>query len=274
MTAHHSVATGGAMLHAEVLGDGIPVIFLHAAVCDTRMWSHQMAGIAPHCKAIAYDRRGFGKTRYEPEEYSSVADLMALLDALGDDKPAVLVGCSQGGRTALNAALEHPSRVCGLVLIAPNVPGAPEPDHAPDIAELFARQQQATDDGNIERLSAIKARLWLDGPLAQEGRVSGEVRDLLLEMSSIALGSPPEGEDLDLSRISPAYDRLADIAVPTLMIWGELEFPYIAERCRMTADRIPDCACLALPGTAHLPSLDQPDRVTSALVEFLGRWSS
>ncbi|MDA7945946.1 MAG: alpha/beta hydrolase [Hyphomicrobiaceae bacterium] len=244
---------------------------LNAAVADTRMWSGQMAGIADTNKAIVYDRRGFGKTRCEQEDYSSVADLMALLDVLGDGKPAVLVGCSQGGRIALDAALEHPSRVSGLVLIAPNVPGAPEPDNPPEIAQRLARQQDALDAGDIASVNAIKAHLWLDGPLMAEGRVSGKARDLLLDMNSIVLEAPPAGTDLDVTGIAPAFDRLAKIQVPSLMVWGDRDFPHIMERCRLVADRMKNCASLGLAGSAHLPSLDQPDEVTAALVKFVPR---
>lgn len=274
MTNSNSVPSGRTALHVETLGDGMPVVFLHAAVADRRMWSRQMPGVAQHAKAIAYDRRGFGKTQYEAEDYSSVADLIALLDVLGDGKPAILVGCSQGGRVALDAALEHPSRFAGLALIAPNVPGAPEPNNPPEIAQMLADQQAALDAGDIDRVNIIKAHLWLDGPLMPEGRVSGEARELLIEMNGSVLRAPSAGTDQDVTRIPPAYDRLVDLQIPALMIWGDLDFPFIVERSRMAAAKIGNCTCLELGGTAHLPSLDAPDAVTSALVEFVTQHSS
>jgi len=45
MTSNQSILTGLATLHAEVSGNGDPVVFLHAAVGDTRMWSAQLAGL-------------------------------------------------------------------------------------------------------------------------------------------------------------------------------------------------------------------------------------
>jgi pimeloyl-ACP methyl ester carboxylesterase len=266
-----SIATGHATLNADVVGSGDPVVFLHAAVADTRMWTAQMAGISSNIKAIAYDRRGFGRTIYAREDYSSTADLMAVLDGLGDGRPAVLVGCSQGGRIALDAALGHPSRVRGLVLIAPNVPGAPEPDNPPEIERLLAEQKDAIDAGDVDRLNAIKVHLWLDGPLQSEGRVRGRARELLLDMNSIVLRSSPAGLDTDVSQISPAFSRLAEIAMPSLMIWGDLDFPYIQKRCRIVADKMVNCCSLVLSGSAHLPSLDRPDDVTAALVNFIAR---
>jgi hypothetical protein len=62
---------------------------------------------------------------------------------------------------------------------------------------------------------AIKARLWLDGPLQPEGRAASEARRLFLEMSGVALRAPPIGPSLDAA---PAFDRLGEIAVPSLVI--------------------------------------------------------
>lgn len=271
MTSSHSIPTGNAILNADIHGSGSPVIFLHAAVADTRMWSPQVTSVGQKYKAIAYDRRGFGKTRYKQENYSSVADLMALLDAHGNNNPAILVGCSQGGRVALDAALEHPSRVGGLVLIAPNVPGVPELDNLPEIESLLTEQKLAIEAGDVDRINAIKAHLWLDGPLELDGRVTGPARELLLDMNSIVLRSPPAGMDTDVSQIPPAFNRLTEIEMPTLMMWGDLDFPHIQERCRIVADRMANSSRLMLTGSAHLPSLDKADEVTASLMEFLDR---
>ena len=267
--SNQSISTGHAALNAEVVGSGDPVVFLHAAVADTRMWTAQMLGISSNIKAIAYDRRGFGRTIYSHADYSSTADLMAVLDRLGDGRPAILVGCSQGGRIALDAALESPSRFRGLVLIAPNVPGAPELENPPEIERLLAEQKHALDAGDIDRVNAIKAHLWLDGPLQPEGRVPGRVRELLLDMNSIVLRSSPAGLDTDISQISPAFGRLAEIAMPSLMIWGDLDFPHIQKRCRIVAERMANCSSLVVNGSAHLPSLDRPDVITTALLDFI-----
>lgn len=110
------ISSGLAGLATEVVGSGTPMVFLHANVCDKRMWRAQLNGMGASHKAVAYDRRG---TRVEPEDFSALADLVAVLEATADGKPAVLVGCSLGGRIALDAAIRHPSRVRALILIAP-----------------------------------------------------------------------------------------------------------------------------------------------------------
>jgi pimeloyl-ACP methyl ester carboxylesterase len=264
----HQIESGRASLAAEVVGHGAPVVFLHANVCDSRMWRAQLNSVGTRNKAIAYDRRGFGETRAEKEDFSAIADLLAVIDATADGAPAILVGCSQGGRIALDTALLHPARVRGLVLISPSVAGAPEPNYAPDIKTLMARQLRAERNGDLDQVNTIKARLWLDGPLQAEGRVTGQARQLFLEMNAIALRAPPIGSSLDAVS---AFERLVEIAVPSLVACGDFDFPHIQKRCRHIAATMPNASWQELAGAAHLPSLDRPVEVSRLLAEFIDR---
>ena len=83
---------------------------------------------------VAYDRRGFGDVPPAGEPFRHVDDLLAVLDAVSPDAPAWVVGSSMGGGVALDAALEAPERVAGLVLLAPAISGDPEPDEEAYIA--------------------------------------------------------------------------------------------------------------------------------------------
>jgi pimeloyl-ACP methyl ester carboxylesterase len=270
VSSNHQIASGRATLAAEVVGSGDPVVFLHAGVGDSRMWRAQLDGVGANNKAIAYDRRGFGETRAEKEDFSAVADLLAVIDAVANGAPAILVGCSQGGRIAIDAALRHPSYVRALVLIAPSVAGAPEPIYPPKIKGLIAQLKEAEEVGDLDQVNAIKARLWLDGPLEPEGRVMGQARRLFLDMNDIALRSPPTGSNLD---VAPAFHRLSEISAPSLVIWGDLDFPHIQERSRHIATMMLNGSCHELTGAAHLPSLERPADITGLLAEFINRCS-
>ena len=273
MNSDHRIASGLATLAANVVGTGAPVVFLHANVADNRMWRAQMAGVGENNLAIAYDRRSFGETHAGTEDFSEVADLLAVMGALTDGAPAILVGCSQGGRIAVDAALRYPSRIVGLVLIAPNVTGEPAAVYPPDITGVLDQLKDAEEAGDLDQVNAIKARLWLDGPLASEGRVAGPARQLLLDMNAIKLRSSPTGSDLDVIGEVPAFHRLGEIEAPTLVIWGDLEFPHIQDRCRQIAAEIPNGTGHVLADTAHLPSLDCPAEVTDQVVGFVNRFS-
>jgi len=260
------VRSGAARLAYEAHGTGPPVIFLHAGVADRRMWQDQLTAIGATHRVIAYDRRGFGETRYSVEDHSHVADLLAVMDALTDSAPAVLVGCSQGGSIALDAALAHPDRVRALVLIAPAVSGAPAPDYPPDIQAHVDAVETAEEVGDLDRVNAREAHLWLDGPRSAPGRVGGAARELFLDMNGTALTADPVGA---AHEPPSAYDRLGEIRVPILVLWGDLDFPHIAARCEHLAREIPDAGAEVMPGTAHLPSLERPAELSARLATFL-----
>lgn len=266
MGSLHQIKSGRAVLAAEVVGAGDPVIFLHASICDRRMWRAQMNAVGATHQAIAYDRRGFGDSRAEAEDHSAVADLLAVMDALTDGRPATLVACSQGGRIALDAALTHAARVRGLMLIAPTVPGAPAAAYPPGVQDQMAALMQAEAGGDLNRVNAMKARLFLDGPLQPEGRVAGEARQLFLQMHGTALRSPPAGASVDAIH---TYARLGEIAVPTRVIWGEFDFPHIQERSQRVSTLIRQGEGWAVAGGAHLPSLDQPDAMSRLLQDVI-----
>ena len=254
--------------------DAPTLVFLHAGVCDSRSWAPQFASFAATHRVVAYDRRGFGATAAVDEHFSSVDDLRAVLDALAIER-AVLIGCSQGGRIALDAALDATladqavarPRVVGLVLVAAAIGGAPEPaPHDPRLDRLIERFEQAQHDDDIDEQNRIEAQVWLDGPFEPEGRVAGRPRDLFLAMNRVILGTPEIGST-DVP--DTAYDRLATVAVPTLVVWGPLDVPSVVVNMRHAAATIPGASACELDGVAHLPSLEAPDRLDAALRTFL-----
>ena len=256
-----------------VLRGGKPgpvVALLHAGVADRRMWQGQLAALtaAPsRYRAVAYDRRGFGETLHTEEQYSQVGDLFRVLDAVAPGERAILVGCSQGGRIAIDAALADPARVCALVLVAPAISGAPEITPVPPAIQAWIdKLEDAEATADIDRINALEAHAWLDGPLAKEGRVGGAVRELFLAMNDIALRAERRGTEVEPD---PAYGRVREIAVPVLLVWGDLDFPHIAQRCRYLAVQMPRVTTFPMRNSAHLPSLEHPVMFDRALLAFL-----
>ena len=266
MTEKFQIQIGSAHLAGEHGGQGESMIFLHAGVADRRMWQDQMAEFCHTHQVIAYDRRGFGETTAEDELFSHVEDLRAILDHFGI-AAATLIGCSQGGRIAIDFALAYPQQVNRLVLLAPAISGAPALETIqPEIEALLVALDEAEEADDLVLVNEIEAHLWLDGPTSPAGRVQGPLRELFLDMNGIALGM----DDLDLE-IEPdaAYDRLIELESPTLVIWGSLDFPHVQERCRRLVDVVRDVRGEEIPGVAHLVNLEQPKRVNELLHDFL-----
>src|SRR5207237_9638792 len=87
----------GARIHYERAGEGLPVIFLHAGVADSRMWEPQLEAFAKHFDVITPDMRGFGKSELPPVRWSPVKDIASLMDVI-DLKLEHVVGFALGER--------------------------------------------------------------------------------------------------------------------------------------------------------------------------------
>ncbi|MDT8997671.1 alpha/beta hydrolase [Paucibacter sp. APW11] len=244
-----------------------PLVFIHAGVCDHRMWLEQLSAFAAERTVLAYDRRGFGRAQTAaPTPHRWVDDLYAVLAAAGIER-AIFVGCSQGGRIALDAALERPACVAGLVLIAPSVGGAPAPALAGRTAALQAAIERAQAGGDVDAINQALAALWLDGPLAETGRVSGAARELFLDMDGLMLRQPASGTVIEPALA--AWDHLERVQAPCLVMWGDLDLPHLQQRCEAMVRRIPGARRCIMPGVAHLPSLEAPAAFNAALRPFL-----
>lgn len=260
------IESGAARLSCSVVGEGPPIVFLHAGVSDRRSWTQVQRELADSYTTVAYDRRGFGDTVYQPELFDSLADLRAVMDGTVGGR-ACLVGNSMGARLALDFALEELWRVAALVLMGPAVSGAPPPTNLPAIVEsLDAAIEAAEEAGDMVEANRLEAWLWLDGPLCPQGRVSGAVRELFLDMNDRALRATPTGGDVE--RVS-AWDLLEEVVTPTLVLGGTFDLPHVVDRQAVLVDRIPGARLLEIEGTAHLPGLEKPGRVAQIIRDFL-----
>ncbi len=261
-----SLAVGDADLAAMASGQPPALILLHPGVGDRRCWRDLMLTLAPMYSALAIDMRGFGGSPPAAAPFSPTADLDAVVRACTDG-PITLVGNSLGGAVAIDYALAHPERVDRLVLIAPNVSGAPEPDWDAELGhERVARVEAAEAAGDLNALNRLEAFIWLDGPGGPEGRVGGAARELFLQMNGVAL------EHMDAPGPSDppsAQDRLEELAMPVLVIVGTLDLAYQRERSASVARRVQHGRLVELAGVAHLPQLEDPAAVATAIMRFL-----
>ncbi|MBD8140805.1 alpha/beta fold hydrolase [Frigoribacterium sp. CFBP 13605] len=176
-----TLSDGAALAATRWRGDGPTVVLLHAGVADRRSWT----GVADELAAdgldlVAHDRRGFGESPASAADGGAthLADLVELLDRLGVGR-AFVVGNSMGGALALDLAVTAPERVAGVLLIGAAVSGMTDDDTpfdwTPDPASgpLMEALDEASGSGDVEAQVRLLAHLWLDGPAARSGRVTG-----------------------------------------------------------------------------------------------------
>lgn len=252
----------------ELMGDrwpgiGSSIVLLHAGVADRRSW-HDVVPQLLHCgSVVTYDRRGYGETLPSAAVFTHVDDLLAVLDAVVSG-PAWLVGTSMGGGVALDAALTEPERVAGLVLLAPGVSGAPEPEQLDsDTQQIADLLEAAGAAGDLDEVNRLETRVWLDGPAGPPGRVGGAARELALQMNAVALRSGM-AEDAGASTVD-AWSRLEEVAAYVTVAWGDRDVPYLIDHCEKMLTRLPRARRALVPQTAHLPYLERPDLVADLI---------
>ena len=137
------VDTDGLRQHVVVGGDGPPLLLVHGWPENWYAWRFVMPTLAADFTVVAVDQRGIGLTDKPETGYDSgtlAGDLIALMDALGHDRFAV-VGHDIGIVISYALAADHPDRVAYLSPV--EVPGPPTPYHSPPLFVARRRQQQA-----------------------------------------------------------------------------------------------------------------------------------
>ncbi|HEX8501771.1 MAG TPA: alpha/beta fold hydrolase [Pyrinomonadaceae bacterium] len=253
---------GGASFHFELAGEGRPLVLLHAGICDGRMWEGQFDALAERYRVLRYDRRGFGGTTQGAAAFSHVEDLAGLLSHFGLGR-AVLVGCSQGAKIALDFALSRPDAVDALVLVAPAVSGY---EYAAAPPPQYGEIERADAAGDVGRVNELELQIWVDGPRRPPGEVDQGVRELVREMNHAALTSSA-GEELP-SGVSAA-GRLGEVGAPVLVVAGDLDTPQTLEAAGALATGIHGARLEVIKGTAHLPNMERPEEFNQLVLGFL-----
>jgi pimeloyl-ACP methyl ester carboxylesterase len=230
----------------------VPAVLLHPGWGDSGIWDAAAERLEQRgVRVIRYDSLGYGESSAPAVRYTALSELQAVLDRLGVAR-AVLAGHSGGGATALSLALARPERAAALILLAPGVSGYPWPADDPFMAGISA----AVSDGDVEAVVEIGLRTWARGGRGES--VETQIRGAVAGMERQA---PFLDED------PPCYDRLGELRVPATLVYGDLEYPMVAECCRQVAARIPGCRVVTAPGADHMVPLRLPDTVADLVAQ-------
>ena len=179
-----TIPVPGAQLNAADDGAGDPLILLHAGIADLRSWDAMVPLLVDAgFRVVRYDQRGFGRTETDDVEFSNRADLIAVLDALGIDR-AALVGNSRGGQVAFDTAIEFPDRVVAVVGVGAGIGGF-EHDPTPEEAAIFEELERLedADPPDVAGFADSAVRLWVDGLGQPPDRVASPIREAIREMT-------------------------------------------------------------------------------------------
>jgi 3-oxoadipate enol-lactonase len=268
----------GGALYYEVVGDGPALLFIHAGVADHRMWDEQVTAFAGDHRVVCYDTRAFGRTTSEDVAFSNRQDVMDLLHHLAISRAAV-VGCSRGGQIALDFTLEHPEMVTALVSVAGGISGVTEAAAAeagfapftPTEMALETALEAAEAAKDTSTLIDLELQLWIDGPGQPPTRVAPEMRAKVRTMIAESFERHSNEHATPRPLDPPAFHRLHEIHVPMLAIYGDLDESIAATAMTYLAQHIAGARLVMMPGTAHLPNMEQPEQFNHILRDFLSQ---
>ena len=273
MADTNNVTTGyadvnGAKLYYEVVGEGRPLVFLHAGIANMHMWDDQARAFRDRYRVIRFDHRGFGQSSAPAGPASIADDVYGMLTFLNVDQ-AYVVGCSMGGGAALDFTLAHPEMVDGLVLVGPGVSGAPfEDDDATKALE--EEMVAAANVGDFDKANELEMREWVDGVGRTPDQVNPSFRAKASAMNRALYDHHDELNAIEWQRADPpAYPRLESVTTPTLVIVGDRDLSGIQQAVDALAARIPGARKVVMHDTAHLQSMELPDQFNQILGDFL-----
>ena len=251
---------GGLEIAYERVGDGPPLVLVHGAAADSRMWRPQVAALADAFTVVAWDEPGAGSSSDVPADFTlpDYADcLAALIDAL-ELGPAHVGGLSWGGTVALELYRRHPALVATLVLAG---------TYAGWKGSLPAAEVEARVTGLRRMLAADDDRFDPTLPGLFAGDAPVEVVPL---MAAMAADVRPDSMRVALLQMAETDLRelLPRIAVPTVLIWGELDARSPLGVARQFEHAIADQALVVIPGAGHMCNLERPEPFNAAVRGF------
>lgn len=255
----------GARLYYEAEGDGPALTLIHAGVAHLRMWDEQVAAWRDRFRIVRYDTRGFGRTVTEDVPYSNRADLRAVLDELGIEKTHLL-GLSRGAMIATDFTVEQPDRVRSLVWVAGGLGGFDVED--PRLTDTWTEMERLEEARDWERLVELETRVWTDGPGQSADRVDPHVRRQMIDWNMENYLANQQANQAIQPEV-PAAERLHEIRVPTLFIWGTFDELGVLRSGEKLAAEVAGARSHVFEGVAHVVNLERPVEFNQLVREFL-----
>jgi pimeloyl-ACP methyl ester carboxylesterase len=265
----------GTTLYTKIWGSGRPVVLLHGWPLSADSWDDQAMGLAEAgFQAIAYDRRGFGRSEqpWTGYDYDTLADDLADVLAATSAQDAAIIGFSMGGGEVARYMSRHAGkgvRQAGLIAaVVPYMLQTPDnPKGTPQsVFEQMAAQMKADRPGFFTTF--FKQFYGV-------GLISSPVSSDLVQWSvntAMLAGLKPTLACAQAFATTDFRPDLAAFRVPTLIVHGtdDATVPIDAS-ARAAAAAIPGARLLEYDGAPHGLNVTHKDRLTADLLAFLSK---
>jgi pimeloyl-ACP methyl ester carboxylesterase len=235
------------------MGMSTPVVLLPGLVCDATVWRHAQSALGQEAPvSIA--------------AYGSLDSLGAMAEKVLAESPSrfALAGHSMGGRIALEVFRRAPERVAGIALLdtgtQPLAPGEAGEREAAGRHELL-------EIARTRGMAAMAAR-WVRGMVWAPRLADTTLVDSVIDMFARSSADIFAAQIRALLGRPDAGPLLAEIRCPALVLCGEQDSWAPAARHREMAQRIPAATLSLIPDCGHMCTLERPEAVTRALLDW------
>jgi pimeloyl-ACP methyl ester carboxylesterase len=245
-------------------GSGLPLMFVHGFPLDHSMWKYQIEAFAQHCRVIAPDLRGFGRstaTAGVATMEQMADDLNGLLDVLGVQEPILLCGLSMGGYVGWQFARKYQARLKGLIACDTRVIA----DTAEQAASRRALADRVLEEGPAPVAESMIPKLLSDETLKSRPDLVESVREVIMrtEPQGIAAALRGMAERPDMTEF------VAKLDLSALVIVGEHDVISTESEMEGIAESMPNAAWLVVPRAGHLAPLENWDVFNDALRQYI-----
>lgn len=263
MISLHRVLANDVEIAYRRAGEGPLLVLVHGAADDGRAWRPQLEALANELTVVAWDEPGAGRSSdvtadFRLGDYATC--LAALISELGLG-PAHVAGISWGGTVVLELYRRCPELVTTLIL-----------------ADTYAGWKGSLPEDEVRSRVEGAERMLAAPPSAFDptfpGLFAGEPPAAFVPLlEEMAADVRPKSMRTALRIMAEAdlRDVLPGIAVPTLLVWGELDARSPLSVAHRFRESIPGAELVVIPDCGHVSNLDQPERFNDVVRDFCRR---
>lgn len=258
------VTVDDAAIDVAADGDGAAIVLIHGFPLSREIWDGQVPALASDCRVIRPDLRGCGESSAPGGPYlmeTLAADVAAALDAMKIERAAI-VGHSMGGYVAMAFARMYTERVDKLVLVCSRL-AADTASVAREREELAARAERENSAECI--VNAYIPKLFAPAALERRAPAVNAARTIAVRNGVAGMVALLRG----MAVRPDAYDIATDLDMPVLLVAGAADQVVALSEAEEMRRAFPAARLKVLPGSGHLPMLEEPDALTRVLADFL-----
>jgi len=260
------IQVNNANLYYEEHGSGPEtIVFAHGLMWSGLLYEYQVAALKGHYRCITFDFRGQGKSQITQNGYdmdSLTGDAAAIIEKL-QAAPCHFAGLSMGGFVGMRLAIRYPHLLKSLILLETSAD--PEPAEKINLYRLMALVTRLVGT----RVAANKVMPIMFGEKFLNDPGRAELREKLKQR---AISNNKKGiyrATKGVINRDSVCDQLEKINIPTLIIVGDQDAATPPSKSERMHQRIVDSEMVVIPGAGHTSTVEEPEAVNKAIIDFL-----